>query len=262
MDRYVNHLYLQKEPPGGNYLQRLIQHHLLRIPYETISKFHYFVHGPQPIPAFSEFMDNLEHQHWGGTCFTLNINFARLLNELGFQTNYVRVNPGHLGLMVTLEGRRYYVDVGYGSPIMKPVVLDQKKFQVLHGFGEEITFTQKDYDVFEIDRRSNGKSFVKKRIEWKPLTEAEISTDIDQSYEDSADNQNMRRITAVKFQGNTCYYLKNESLKVMTYRNIREYQMRSYPKWRDAVQKVYGFQDEALEAAVKFLQDRDVTIFK
>ncbi|MEI5907412.1 arylamine N-acetyltransferase [Bacillus spongiae] len=261
VERYVNYLYLAKEDPNVNYLQRLIQHHLLRVPYETVSKFHFFLHEDQRVPSLEQFIEQLCHKQWGGTCFTLNINFARLLKELGFETDFVRVHPGHLGLMVKVAGKRFYVDVGYGAPIMKPVELEQKKRHVLHGFGEEIIFTQKDFAQFEIDRRSNGKSFVKKLIDWTPLSQNEMDVDIQRSYEDKPDNPNMRRITAVKFQGNTCFYLRNQTLKVMTYRNLREYEMRSYQKWRDTVQQVYGFHDRPLEEAVEFLQDRGVSLF-
>ena len=42
--------------------------------------------------------------------------------------------------MVEIEEKKLYVDVGYGSPIMKPIELEARPTHVLHGFGEEITF--------------------------------------------------------------------------------------------------------------------------
>ncbi|EDL63115.1 hypothetical protein BSG1_12086 [Bacillus sp. SG-1] len=166
-----------------------------------------------------------------------------------------------MGIMVNIEGKKLYVDVGYGSPIMKPVELEARRKHVLHGFGEEITFTQKDQALYEIDRKANGKSFVKKEIIWMPLEEGDLAADIDASYKDSQENMVMRRITAVRFHGNTCYFLRNGTLKAMTYRNIREYQMRDMDKWLHAVNEIYHFDKESIQESVDFLEKRDIKIF-
>lgn len=261
IEAYLQYLKIDREAPSLNYLQRLIQQHLSRIPYETFSKFHYFTGRTGFVPSLEVFVENLMEKGWGGTCYTLNMNFSRLLSGLGFTCSLVRVNPGHLAIMVILENRQFYVDVGYGSPIMKPVELAAKRRHVLHGFGEEIIFTQKTVDRFEIDRRSNGKSFVKKEIEWTPLMEADIETDIEQSYLDDDDNTTMRRITAVRFNGHECYFLRDRSIKVMTYRNIREIQMRDINKWRMTVQEVYQIDENSLNESIEFLKERGIELF-
>jgi arylamine N-acetyltransferase len=260
-EQYLSYLNLTLEQPSINYLQRLIQHHLIRIPYETFSKFHYFNQSKEFVPSLEQFVHNLLHRGWGGTCYTLNINFGRLLRELGFDIDFVRVKPGHLGIMVHINGRKLYVDVGYGSPIMKPVELEARRQHVLHGFGEEITFTQKDQALYEIDRKANGKSFVKKEVVWQPLQEEDLGEDIDASYHDTEENVVMRRITAVRFHGNTCYFLRNGTLKAMTYRNIREYQMRDMAKWINTVNEIYHFDKESIQESVDFLEKRDIKIF-
>lgn len=262
IEDYLNYLKLEKETPSLNYLQRLIQQHLSRIPYETFSKFHYFQKHSNYVPPIEVFVENLKEKGWGGTCYTLNMNFSRLLSQLGFTCSLVRVNPGHLAIMVTLDQRQYYVDVGYGSPIMKPVELEAKRKHVLHGFGEEIAFTQKTMDKFEIDRRSNGKSFVKKEIEWTPLSETDIIEDIQQSYVDDDANTTMRRISAVRFNGHECYFLRDHTIKVMTYRNIREIQMKDFNKWKTTVQEVYQIDEHSLLESVQFLKERGVVLFE
>ncbi|WP_018664422.1 arylamine N-acetyltransferase [Heyndrickxia acidiproducens] len=259
-DAYIHYLKLDREQPGINYLQRLIQNHLSYIPYETFSKFHYFQDGNY-IPSFETFVRNLWEKGWGGTCFTLNINFARLLKALGFECSLVRVVPGHIALMVLLNGKKLYVDVGYGSPIMKPVELEAKRQHILHGFGEDIIFTQAAVGRFEVDRRSNGKSFVKKTIEWVPLSEENINQDIQASYNDDKTNETMRRVTAVRFNGRECYYLRDTSLKIMNYRNIREVQMKDFTRWKNVIQEVYQIEEESLAETVEFLQQRGVGLF-
>ncbi|MGM0845151.1 MAG: arylamine N-acetyltransferase [Bacillota bacterium] len=259
--QYLSYLNLTLERPSINYLQRLIQYHLIRIPYETFSKFHYFTHYDEYVPSLEQFVHNLKNRGWGGTCYTLNINFGRLLKEIGFDINFVRVKPGHLAIMVNIDGRKLYVDVGYGSPIMKPVELEARRKHVLHGFGEEITFTQKDQALYEIVRKANGKSFVKKEVIWKPLEEKDLADDIGASYHDSEENVVMRRITAVRFHGNTCYFLRNGTIKAMTYRNIREYQMRDMDKWVNTVYDIYHFDKESIEESIGFLEKRNIKIF-
>ncbi|MGE8205308.1 arylamine N-acetyltransferase [Heyndrickxia sp. NPDC080065] len=261
IEDYLRYLKIDIESPSLNYLQRLIQQHLSRIPYETFSKFHYYKEKTNFVPALDVFVKNLIERGWGGTCYTLNINFSRLLSHLGFPVSLVRVTPGHLAIMVTLEKRQFYVDVGYGSPIMKPVELEAKRRHVLHGFGEEIIFIQKSTDRFEIDRRSNGKSFVKKEIEWCPLTEEDIQSDIMKSYIDDDQNTTMRRITAVRFNGHECYFLRDRSIKVMTYRNIREIQMRDIDKWKTTIQEVYQIDENSLDESIQFLSERGVALF-
>lgn len=261
IEQYLSHLKMEREQPSLNYLQRLIQHHLTFVPYETFSKFHYYLIGPHYIPSLPLFVKNLREKGWGGTCFTLNINFSRLLTELGFTCFYVRVKPFHIAIMVQIDGKKLYVDVGYGSPIMRPVQLDAKLRHVMHGFGEEIIFTKVSAKQYEIDRRSNGKSFVKKEIVWEPLTEDDISNDIVQSYLDSDENITMRRITAVRFNGQQCYFLRNRSMKVMTFRNISEYQYTDPKKWAKLIQEIYHIDPKSIRESLCFLEERGVNIF-
>ena len=217
--------------------------------------------GPDYVPSLSVFVTNLIEKGWGGTCFTLNINFSRLLLELGYTCSLVRVEPGHIAIMVEINGKNLYVDVGYGSPIMKPIELEAKPNHILHGFGEEIMFTRLGDDTYEIDRRSNGKTFVKKQIIWTPLSEQDIVDDIRSSYLDSDENITMRRITAVRFNGQKCYYLRNQSMKVMTFRNISEIKMRNSQQWAKLIQEVYDIEASTLTESLEFLENRGIELF-
>lgn len=261
VETYLKHLRLKPEQPSQNYLQRLIQHQLSLVPYESFSKFHYFSLAPDFIPPLPLFVKNLIDKGWGGTCYTLNMNFARLLTELGFACSLVRVDPGHIAIMVELNDKRLYVDVGYGSPIMRPVELEAKPRHIMHGFGEEIIFTKLSTDLYEIDRRANGKSFVKKEIKWTPLAESDITDDIRASYEDNDDNITMRRITAVRFNGHQCFYLRDRSMKVMTFRNISEIKMNDLGRWEKLIQEVYQIDLGSLSESLDFLEERGIKLF-
>ena len=143
---------------------------------------------------------------------------------------------------------------------MKPIELEARPTHVLHGFGEEIIFTQVEADTYEIDRRSNGKTFVKKQINWSPLSELDITDDIRSSYLDSDDNITMRRITAVRFNGQKCYYLRNRSMKVMTFRNISELQFKRRESMGEVIQEVYDIDVYSLSESLDFLEERGIEI--
>ncbi|KAB7705279.1 arylamine N-acetyltransferase [Bacillus aerolatus] len=259
---YLQRLKIEKEKPSLNYLQRLIQHHLSLIPYETFSKFHYFSKHGSEVPEFAEFVANLESRGWGGTCYSLNINFARLLERLGFSCSFVRVLPGHAAIMVRVNGRKFYVDVGYGSPITRPIELDSRPKHVLHGFGEEIIFTSRHEKKFLLERRAYGKTFVTKQIIWEPLAEEELQEDIEASYKDCNSNITMRRISAVRFQGNDCYFLRDHTLKVMNYRDIREYHFRELNQWMQTVAEAFQLDEQGMEESLEFLADRGIYLFE
>lgn len=259
---YLEQLKINREKPSLNYLQRLIQHHLSLIPYETFSKFHCFnEHGCQ-VPDFLQFVTNLKNRGWGGTCYSLNMNFARFLEELGFSCSFVRVLPGHAAIMVHLDGKRFYVDVGYGSPITRPIELNSRPKHILHGFGEEIIFTCRNEKGFQLERRSRGKTFVTKQIIWEPLTEEDLQKDIEASYNDCDSNITMRRISAVRFQGNNCYFLRNQTLKVINYRDIREYHFREPVQWMRTVAEAFQVDEKGMKESLSFLADRGIYLFR
>lgn len=113
--------------------------HVRRIPFETLS-----VAAPpggkrEPtgvvlsVPALYE---KIVQHHRGGYCYELNGLFGWLLADLGVDAAYVaavnlrengeaRPPANHLANLVTLDGERYLVDVGLGTPTLrKPLPLD------------------------------------------------------------------------------------------------------------------------------------------
>ncbi|QPC45507.1 arylamine N-acetyltransferase [Mangrovibacillus cuniculi] len=260
VERYLQGLRMKKEVPTVNYLQRLIQQQLSRVPYENFSKFHYAVEGIL-VPSFERYVDEALRRGWGGTCYTLNFNFARLLTYLGFDVHLVRVNPGHVGLQVILENRAFYVDVGYGSPLMKPIELESRREQTMQGFGEKIRFIQSGDNRYTIERSFNGKVFVTKEIEWTALQEEDFIEDMKASYRDDVENVTMNRLTAVRFSGNECYFLRNDTIKIMTYRARRELKLKDEQRWLHTVQQVYQVDEETLKSAVGVLKEKELDLF-
>lgn len=259
MKRYLAILGVPQQRPGIEQLSLLIRRHLERIPYETLSKFYYY-NQSESVPGFDTFVDRLVEKGWGGNCYTLNINFGRLLQKIGYTVDYVLVDPGHIALKVELNGDFYYVDVGYGSPLFKPVLLESE--MNINGGSEQIAFTKFADSLFEIDRKNHqGKSFVKKTIYWEPQRLTSFEEDIAASHRDEDENNTMRRITMTQFKNGNCYFLRNETLTVMNQRSIRTYSYDNEEEWLEAVKATYGTDKEIGRDALSFLDERGVTFF-
>ncbi|KAK3291186.1 arylamine N-acetyltransferase 1 [Chaetomium fimeti] len=128
LTRYLEHIgyrgdarQLASQDPLGC-LTSIQHHHMARVPFESLS-LHYSRHrllSLHPEDLFGKVVDRGR----GGYCMEVNTLFAVVLRSLAFTLYSVggRVNgPGgykgwdHMVNIVTVDGRRYLVDVGFGS---------------------------------------------------------------------------------------------------------------------------------------------------
>jgi arylamine N-acetyltransferase len=79
------------------------------------------------LPGLARFLDGIADFHFGGTCYSTNYYFNRLLVSLGYRAMLCGAdmsNPDvHLVSVVSVEGREYLVDVGYAAPFVTPLPL-------------------------------------------------------------------------------------------------------------------------------------------
>ncbi|TMV48977.1 arylamine N-acetyltransferase [Paenibacillus mesophilus] len=262
---YLNMIQIGKREPSLPYLQSLIRHHLCRVPFENISKLHYYMHqgktGPLWMPSLETFLHNRIAKGFGGNCYILNSSFGELLQSLGFQTEIVRATGGnmHLALRVTIGQQSYYVDVGYGAPLFEPLSLERQPH--FTRFGEEVIITKLEDDRYRIDRRTNGQSFVMKQIEWKPVTLASFNDAITDSLRDDDGNPFMRRIVATAFKNDTAYSVVNRKLFVKTDKGTELHEYSRERDWMDMMRITFGFDPDALREAQQFLDERGVRLF-
>lgn len=130
VDLYLERIKMERpEKPDLAYLNRLIEHHLIHIPFEALDLYMGWAGISQdPDVLFEKVVMNKR----GGYCFELNKLFQRLLKCLGYDTYpcVCRVQRGeeasrgitHRGNIVYLEGGRFYCDVGFGTPICRGAV--------------------------------------------------------------------------------------------------------------------------------------------
>ncbi|AJY73991.1 arylamine N-acetyltransferase [Paenibacillus beijingensis] len=262
---YLNAIQAEAGPPGFDHLQRLIQLHLHRIPFENISKLHYYRHqattGLRWLPAMETFLSNFMEQGLGGNCYILNVHFGKLLESLGYQVDIVRATGGntHLALMVTVDRQTYYVDVGYGAPLFEPIVPEQQPH--FTRYGEEVQIKRVADRQYRIDRRVNGNSLVTKYIEWTPVSLQSFDDVITHSLRDEDDNLFMRRVMATIFKPGGAYSVINNKLFVKSDKGTEVHEYTRKPDWMSMMRATFGFHGGVLDEALEFLSDRGLRLF-
>ena len=124
-DCYLEKLGMEVQPPTRDYLDNLVRAHQCTIPFENLAVTLW--NEPVSIEPH-KLMDKLLHKSRGGYCFELNGLFHLLLRTLGFDAwmcpcRQLRhhepfpVPATHCAIIVYLDGKRLFCDVGYGGPI-------------------------------------------------------------------------------------------------------------------------------------------------
>lgn len=127
--RYLRLLGVPRRAPGLDALREIVAAHLTRVPFENVSKLLMRRGGEPPgVPDLERFLDGIERRHLGGTCYSNNHHLYRLLQDLGYDVAFCGADMSrpdvHVVCVVTLAGRPYLVDGGYGSPFLAPMPLD------------------------------------------------------------------------------------------------------------------------------------------
>ena len=123
-------------PSLGN-LQKLMTCHLRSVPYETVT-----IHrsGQTPSLAVADLFAKIVEGKGGGYCFEQNTLFQALLECLGYTVRPCfcrstdtpgQVDPiNHRGVLVTLDGKQYLADVGWGGPMAQGPLLPAQSFVI------------------------------------------------------------------------------------------------------------------------------------
>lgn len=154
--RYLRVLGVNSMPTGLDGLRALVRAHLLRVPFENVSKLLLFGReGRGRFFTLPEFLDGIEHHDLGGTCYGLNPFLAELLRALGYETDLHGANMPprlntHTSLRVRIDSRAYHVDVGYGGPFREPIPLDRLPFEMVEGADRYVLDRDPGGDGYEM----------------------------------------------------------------------------------------------------------------
>ena len=135
-NKYMEILGIAKKEPGMDLLKKVVKAHLLHLPFENISKIYYKkFRNLIGIPEPQLFLDGVEKNHFGGTCYTLNYYLNLLLRHLGFDARLCGADMTkpdvHLMNIVTLNNCEFIVDAGYAAPFLVPLPRDLKEDLVI-----------------------------------------------------------------------------------------------------------------------------------
>ena len=136
--------------PTLAYLKKLQRHHLLHVPFENLN-IQYFRKIDLSIPFFYK---KVIQEKRGGYCYELNGLFHWLLKKEGFRADLIsarvfnsRETAGpefdHLAIAVSLEEKKYLVEVGFGDFSARPLLIragveqkDENGLFMLHEYDE------------------------------------------------------------------------------------------------------------------------------
>jgi arylamine N-acetyltransferase len=125
-----------KREPCVPALAELVSAHVMRVPFENVSKLYRRKHlGLAGLPGIELFLEGIERYHFGGTCYSNNFHLYTLLASLGYRARLCGAdmsNPDvHMVIMVNVDGREYLVDGGYAAPFLSPLPRDLKEDYVV-----------------------------------------------------------------------------------------------------------------------------------
>jgi arylamine N-acetyltransferase len=114
------------------------------------------------IPTLQLYLDGIEQNHFGGTCYSNNYYFNLLLKFLGFDTKLCgadMANPDvHMVSIVRFEGQEYIVDVGYGAPFLAPLPRNLRNDHIIKYGDDSYVLKPQDLDGFSrLQLYRNGK---------------------------------------------------------------------------------------------------------
>jgi N-hydroxyarylamine O-acetyltransferase len=139
--------------PNLSTLRALQRALLLKIPFENLD-----IHFGRQINLSSESIyEKIVLRRSGGFCYECNILFFNLLNELGFQADYLSarmvdrgiVGPeyDHMVILVNLE-YEYLVDVGNGQSCREPLRIDGTNRAISEGYTYRVSTYNKAYALY------------------------------------------------------------------------------------------------------------------
>ena len=214
-EKYLELLGISKSEPDLDFLRRIVKAHLIKIPFENISKLLYKKQGLNHIPDLSTYLNGIESYNFGGTCYANNYYLYSILKHLGYNVKLCGAdmkNPDvHLISIVTIDGSEYIVDGGYAAPFLVPLPRDLEEDYVVTLGNEKYIIKPKD----ELGRTKVEQYYEENLQHWytaKPrgrLIE-EFDKVIKDSYSDDAIFMNAIRIT--KFSEVGSVVIKNLSL--------------------------------------------------
>ncbi len=202
--------------PGIRNLAEVVKAHLFRFPFENISKLYYkSKYGREGLPGLEQFLEGKKNYNFGGTCYSNNYYFNRLLLFLGYDAGLCGAdmkNPDvHMVSIVTTEGREFLIDAGYAAPFDMPLPRDiDTDFEISLGRDRYVLRPQDYKKCSRMELLRSGTLIHGYYV--KPATKniKDFEQVIKESYRNSATFMNA--VLLVRFNRNSSVAIHNQSI--------------------------------------------------
>lgn len=255
--KYLALLEVDKSSHSFELLKKIVKAHLIKVPFENISKLYYKQQGMNYLPNFSQYLDDIENYNFGGTCYANNYYFYLLLEHLGYDIKLCGAdmrNPDvHLISIVTIDESEFIVDGGYAAPFLKPLPRDLKIDHVItYGKEKYILKPKNDDGTSRLEQYYLGE--LKHWYTAKPAQRRieDFRNVIECSYADEATFMNALLIT--RFSENGSLVLRNLHLTEIDGANIssQKLQLDDVPQ---TIEKKFGMPAVIVKQAISRLKE-------
>ena len=211
-EKYLSLLGLEESPPNLDFLRSIIKSHLIKVPFENVSKLLLKKRGINCIPVLREYLNGVEKFNFGGTCYANNFYLNLLLNFLGYDVKLcgadMKSPDVHLISIVTIDNREFIVDCGYAAPFFNPLPR-YLSYDYTLTFGDEnyIIKPKDSKGHTKVEQYLNGKLQHWYTVKPQARNIEEFQKVIEESYADNSTFMNALLIR--RFTENGSHVLKN-----------------------------------------------------
>lgn len=256
-NKYLKILKIRRKKPTLENLTEIVTSHLNNIPFENISKiFYYKRFGLKSIPDFELYLNGIEKNNFGGTCYSNNYYINLLLKHLGFNVILCGAdmnNPDvHLTNVINIDSKKYLVDVGYGAPLFNPIPMDIKEvYSINHGFDKYSYFPINEKGLFQIKQFRGNK--IKHGYIVKPFERdiKEFEKVIEDSFAPSSTFLN--RITIIKFDHTSSVSVRNYSLIKIKDKEVEKVHLANKDEIIKKITTNFNLPRDIVEESVNFI---------
>lgn len=266
LDHYLSTINVAQQSPTLAFLKEICFSHLQTFPFENISKIYFH---KQQIPQFlgdaESFLANYDRYGAGGTCYIQNSVLYTVLQALSFHCHLVKVGGIHMGIIVTIERKTYYVDCGAAAPFFRPILLEGKDTESPSFGSDVITFSFQGEGDYHYQRYLDGD---KSGDCWSlNVTKSVDVTDFEPLYQDSFKKEatfmklfrcqlyQLHQKRSVSIVNNT-FSIRFESGKkqTRTLNNLNELER--------VLNEEFHLPQLPVEPCIEFLQQQNLALFK
>jgi N-hydroxyarylamine O-acetyltransferase len=214
--RFLHVLGLEARPPGIEALKELTTAHLVRVPFENVSKLYRFrCAGVRGLPTLADHLDGIERHGLGGTCYANNYYFYRLLRTLGYEVALCGADMSkpdvHVALIASLDGREYIIDGGYGAPFLAPLPRDLREdHEIVLGRERYVLRPRDSEDRSRLEFHRDGRETHGYLLKPAPRRIGDFTAVIADSFDPAATFMNA--LVVIRFRPGGSLVLRNLSL--------------------------------------------------